>query len=111
MGLKQVPKNARNVSEESGISSAESIDWIAVTACTSLIASGILLLAGQRRAGMVLAASGTALALVDERDTLRKWWQHLPAYVDQVQWLVNQAQEVVDDVTAKGESLKRALSR
>jgi hypothetical protein len=45
----------------------------------------LLLLAGERRAGMVAAASGTALALLDQQQTLHSWWNVLPGYIDQVQ--------------------------
>ncbi len=43
-------------------------DWIKVAACGSLITGGLLLLSGQKRAGLVMAASGTALALLDHEE-------------------------------------------
>jgi hypothetical protein len=87
----------------------DSIDWVRIAACGSLIAGGIMLLSGQRRAGLVVAASGTALALLDHEETLRAWWQVLPGYVDKAQMMIEQVQEVVDNVTEKGESLRRVL--
>jgi hypothetical protein len=70
-----------------------------------------MLLAGQKKAGLVVAASGTALALLNHEDTLREWWDALPGYADRAQWMIEKAQEVVDDITAKGESLRRVLAR
>ncbi len=89
----------------------DSIDWVRVAACGSLIVGGVLLLSGQRRAGLVVAASGTALALLDQEEMLRKWWQALPEYIDKAQWMIEQVQEVVDEVSEKGESLRRVLAR
>src|SRR6478735_5822188 len=83
------------------------IDWVRIAACGSLIAGGCLLVAGKKREGVVLAASGTALALFDHEDTLRSWWQALPLYVDRTQQFVEQVQGVVDNITEKGHSLRR----
>jgi len=60
---------------------SETNDWVRVAACGSLVAGGLLLLTGQKRAGLVLAASGTALALLEHEETLKRWWEALPGYV------------------------------
>jgi len=90
---------------------AASVDWVKVAACGSLITGGLLLLSGQKRAGLVMAASGTALAMLDHEETLRRWWNALPAYVDRAQYMVEQVREVVDDITEKGEAMRRMLAR
>ena len=66
---------------------------------------------GERRAGMVAAASGTALAMIDEKNTLLSWWNAMPGYIDQVQRVLSQVQTTVDDVDAKREALHRVLAR
>ena len=87
------------------------IDWIKIAAGGSLIVGGVLLLTGQRRAGMVAAASGTALALIDQQDALRSWWKILPGYVDQIQRVIGQVQTRVDDIASKRETLQQVLSK
>lgn len=89
----------------------EQYDWVKVAACGSLVAGGLLLLTGQKRAGLVMAASGTALALMDHEDALKRWWEALPGYVDRAQSMFEQVRDVVEDVAQKGESLRRVLSR
>jgi hypothetical protein len=89
----------------------ESVDWVTVAACGSLVTGGLMLLSGKRRAGLVMAASGTALAMLDNEETLRRWWEALPEYVDRAQWMVEQVREVVDDITEKGEAMRRVISR
>ena len=89
----------------------ESHDWVKVAACGSLVAGGVLLLTGQKRAGLVMAASGTALALMDHEETLKRWWEALPGYIDRAQSMFEQVRGVVEDITEKGESLRRVLSR
>jgi ABC-type transporter Mla subunit MlaD len=90
---------------------SEAMNWIAFAAGGTLVASGLLLLAGERRAGMVAAASGTALALLDQQETLHHWWETLPGYIDQVQNVLNKVQDTVNDVAAKREDLRRILAR
>ena len=63
----------------------ESFDWVKVAACGSLITGSLLLLTGKKRAGLVMAASGTALALLDHEDTLRNLWEATPSYVERAQ--------------------------
>lgn len=89
----------------------DSFDWVKFAACGTLITGGLLLLAGQKRAGLVMAASGTALALLDHEETLRNWWDAMPEYVDRAQYMLEQVQDVVEDITEKGESIRRVLSR
>jgi hypothetical protein len=90
---------------------SETNDWVRVAACGSLVAGGLLLLTGQKRAGLVLAASGTALALLEHEETLKRWWEALPGYVDRAQSMFEQVRDVMEDVAEKGESIRRVISR
>jgi len=94
-----------------GADECEPINWIGLTAGTTLAAAGLLLLSGKRRAGMVAAATGTTLAVLDQQETLSSWWNALPIYIDQVQRLLGQVQDTVNDVAVKREALRRALAR
>jgi hypothetical protein len=51
------------------------------------------------------------LAVLDQQETLRSWWNALPGYIDQVQGLLGQVQDTVNDVAIKREALRRALAR
>jgi len=87
------------------------VDWVKIAACGSLLTGGLLLLSGQKRGGLVMAAAGTALALMDHEEALRDWWEAMPGYVDRAQSMLEQVQDVVENITEKGESLRRVLSR
>ncbi len=90
---------------------SETMNWVGFAAGGTLVTAGLLLLAGERRAGMVAAASGTALALLDHQETLHSWWNALPGYIDQVQRVLSQVQATVEDIAIKREALRRALAR
>jgi hypothetical protein len=90
---------------------SETMNWVGFAAGGTLVTAGLLLLAGERRAGMVAAASGTALALLDQQETLHSWWNALPDYIDQVQDVLAKVQDTVNEVAAKREELRRVLAR
>ena len=89
----------------------EPYDWAKVAACVSLVGGGLLLLTGHKRAGLVMAASGTAIAVMDHGETLKRWWEALPGYVDRAQSMFEQVRDVMEGVAEKGESLRRVLGR
>jgi len=103
------PENESTSTQEA--EKSEPMNWIGFAAGGTLVAAGLLMLVGERRAGMVAAASGTALALIEEKELLQTWWNALPGYIDQVQRVLNQVQATVDEVDAKRESLRRVLAR
>jgi hypothetical protein len=90
---------------------SETMNWVGFAAGGTLVTAGLLLLAGERRAGMVAAASGTALAMLDQQETLHSWWNALPGYIDQVQDVLAKVQDTVNEVAAKREELRRVLAR
>ena len=89
----------------------EPTNWIGVTAVGALAASTVLLLAGQRRAGLVAATSGAALALLDQQDAVRACWHALPGYLDEVNKLLGLVQEGVRDFSEKRERIQRILAK
>lgn len=105
------PRLAKEVQVESPAAKDEGLNWVGFAAGSALIAGGLLLLTGQRRAGMVAASAGTALALLDQQETLRAWWNILPTYLDEFQATLNSVQHTVSDVAAKRDKLHRIMVR
>jgi len=89
----------------------ETMSWVGFVAGGTLAAAALLLLSGKRRAGMVAAASGTALAMLEQPETLRCWWNALPGYIDQAQQVLGQVQDAVNEVAVKREALRRVLAK
>jgi hypothetical protein len=104
-------RNAGNSRVRPDASECETLNWVGFAAGGTLVAAGLLLLTGQRRAGMVTAASGAALAMLDQKETLLSWWNTLPAYIDEVQGLLTQVQGAVEELAAQRERLRRILAR
>lgn len=75
-----------------------------------MVAGGLLLLSRQRRTGTLLSVAGAGLALADQKDAVRTWWNNIPEYVERVQGVISQVQNKVDEFTAKRESFHRVLT-
>jgi hypothetical protein len=82
-----------------------------MAAAGTLAASGALLIAGKRRAGLLTAVAGTALVLLDQQEVVSKWWNALPAYLDEVQGMLGRASAAVEDLSMQGEKLRRVLGK
>ena len=65
----QVPA-AGSASFPAPSSASSSPDWTHYIAAATLVAGGVLMVTGHKRAGMAVAAAGTALALVEESSRL-----------------------------------------
>jgi hypothetical protein len=102
---------SRSNARESCASEAESMSWVRMAAAGTLAASGVLLVAGKRRAGLVTAMTGAALVMLDQREVVSEWWTAIPAYLEEMQGMVGRAQAAVDDLSVQGEKLLRVLGK
>ncbi len=89
---------------------AASTDWANLAAGTALVAGGLLLLTRRRKAGVAVAAAGTALALLEHRDTVRSWWIQLPSLVENVQDAVTQVQAKVRELADRRDAIIEAIT-
>ena len=90
-------------------STVSSLPWTRIAAAGALIASGGLLLSGRRKAGLLTAATGASLALLDQQQTVKDWWHDLPSYIGNVQNVLHQAQETLDDVEARRQKIAQLI--
>jgi len=102
-----VDPRAPHSSDDSG----DSINWLRVTSAATLVASGALLLAGKRRIGLVAAATGASLAMIEQQDAIKKWWVLLPGYIVQIQDVINQVDDAVKEFAEQREKLGNVLGR
>jgi hypothetical protein len=84
-------------------------NWTKYAAGGALVAGAALILSQQKRAGLVVACAGTALALLDQKDAVRAGWNAIPGYLDQIETVLTQVQEVVRDVAENRAKLGRIL--
>jgi hypothetical protein len=85
--------------------------WARIAAAGTLLAGGALLLNGKRQAGVAVAAAGTALALLEQQEMIRSWWNQLPGYLEEAQQLLGHVQGAVDELAFQQQKLTKILSR
>ena len=110
MGIVSIPKRRFQESPDAPELEPETRDWVGVAAGGSLLAGGLLMLTGQRRAGLVMAVAGAALTLLGEQEIVRDWWEQFPGYVDRVQNLIGRVQSSMDDLSATQRNLHESLT-
>jgi hypothetical protein len=89
----------------------QSPDWTSFLAAGTLVAGGALLVTGHRKAGMVVAAAGTALALYEEQETVAKWWKNLPGYLKDAQDFLDKIEGYLEEANVQGQRLQTILRR
>jgi len=88
-----------------------SIPWTRSLAAGTLLSSAILLVLGRRKAALAVAAAGGAVALLEDPEGVRKFWNDIPSYVQAGQRFLSRFEGVIEQVAEQGESLKDVLKR
>jgi hypothetical protein len=89
----------------------ESANWIRYAAAGTLAAGGALLVSGHRRIGLIAALSGAALALIDQQDVVRRCWDSLPEFLEELQGTLSKTQAAVEDISVQSQKLRQALGK
>ena len=100
-----------STARESCASGASSRHWVGMVGAGTLVASGVLLVAGKRRAGLLTALTGAALVMLDQQEVVSQWWNALPGCLEEMQRTLGRAQAAVEDLSVQGEKLRRVLGR
>jgi hypothetical protein len=110
MGIVSIPKRKVHQIKKTIESQIESPDVVKVAAGGALVAGGILLLTGQRRAGIALSVAGAALTLLSEQEVVRSWWEQLPDYVEHLEHIVGRMKNSVEEITVTRDNLRQVIT-
>jgi hypothetical protein len=86
-------------------------DWVRIAAGGSFLAGGLLLLSGKKKAGLAVTSGAMALTLLDQKETIKEWWQTIPKHLDNVERLLGHAQNTIEDLAAKRDKLRSMFNR
>lgn len=90
---------------------ANDVRWLRYAAAGTLAAGGALLVTGYRKAGLLAAASGAALAMLDQQEAVREWWNMLPGFLEELHTTLGKAQTAVEDLSTQGQKLQDLLCK
>lgn len=102
---------ASNTALQPTAAESESNCWLRVAAGGSLLTGGILLLYGKHRAGLLAAAVGTSLAMLDQQSTVSEWWAAVPGIIDNAGRVLGQVQSVVDNLESQRDKLRTLVGK
>ena len=86
-------------------------DWTHLLAAATLLTGGALIATGHRKAGMAVAAAGTAMALLEEQETVKKWWESLPGYLDDAQTFLDSIEAYLKEASVQGHRIQSILKK
>jgi uncharacterized membrane protein YphA (DoxX/SURF4 family) len=87
------------------------VGWTRGVAVSSLVVGALLLLGGKRRPGLIAAAVGTAVALLERPGAVRDFWNALPGYVQATQDVLGRTETFVDELHRQGDHLRTVIAR
>jgi hypothetical protein len=85
--------------------------WTRGVAAGSLLAGALLLVTGYRRAGLAVAAAGTAVGLLERPEAVRDFWNAIPDLVHSSQDFLSRAESFIDELNRQGGRIRDMLSR
>ena len=86
-------------------SAAKNPDWMRIGVGASLLTGSLLLLTGKRKAGLLVTAAGTVLAMLEHHEVVAEWWEALPKHLEKAQHMLDQAQQTIGDLTDKRDKI------
>jgi hypothetical protein len=107
MSLSKFPKQI----EASLPSGLHSVPWTRSLAAGTLLASGVLLALGKRKAALAVAAAGGAVALIEDTDGARRFWNDIPGYVKAGQRALGRVEGLIEQAGEQGERFKDILKK
>jgi hypothetical protein len=110
MAIVSIPKRKVHQMKQAIEAQIESPDLAKLAAGGALVAGGILLLTGQRRAGIALSVAGAALTLLTEQEAVRTWWEQIPDYVEHLENMVGRVKNSMEEITVTRDNLKQVLT-
>jgi len=111
MAVVQLSKSVDDPELAPATSETDYSDWLLYAAAGTLAAGGVLLVSGNRKAGLAVAAAGAALAMLDQQETVKACWNALPGYLTEIQEILSRVQGTMDEVAAQGAKLREALGK
>jgi hypothetical protein len=92
-------------------SNVDSVPWTRSVAAGTLLASAILLILGKRKAAIAVAAAGGAVALIEDPDGVRRFWNEVPNYVKAGQRLLGRVEGLIEQAGEQAGQLRDVLRR
>ncbi len=83
--------------------------WTRGLAAGSLLTGAVLLATGRRKSGLAITVAGSLVALLEDSDTVRDFWEDLPNYIRTAQEALGRFEGFVQDLSEQGDRIRRVV--
>lgn len=90
--------------------SLSEMHWTRGVAAGSLLVGAVLLITGRRKSGLALAAAGAAVALLENPEAVREFWDQVPRLLRSSQDFLVRIEDFMDELNKQGVRLRKAVS-
>jgi hypothetical protein len=84
--------------------------WTRGVAAGSLLVGAILLVTGRRKSALAVAAAGAAVALLENPEAVRDFWDQMPRYLRSSQDFLVRIEDFMEELNKQGVRLRKAVS-
>jgi hypothetical protein len=88
----------------------EAMPWMRGVAAGSLLVGAILLVTGRRKSALAVAAAGAAVALLENPEAVRDFWEQVPRLLRSSQDFLVRIEDFMDELNKQGIRLRKAVS-
>lgn len=111
MGVTPFPHPANLPQGEVMTSKKHDPDPVGIALGATFLTGGLLLLSGNKKAGLAVTGSAMALTLLNQRETVLEWWKSVPGHLDNAQRFLDKAHDTIEDLATKREKLRSMFNR
>ncbi len=84
--------------------------WTRGVAAGSLLVGAILLVTGRRKSALAVAAAGAAVALLENPEAVREFWDEVPRLLRSSQDFLVRIEDFMEELNKQGVRLRKAVS-
>ena len=88
----------------------DDMHWTRGVAAGSLLVSAVLLITGRRKSGLALAAAGAAVALLENPEAVRDFWEQIPRLLRSSQDFLVRIEDFMEELNKQGVRLRKTVS-
>ncbi|MFZ0632094.1 MAG: hypothetical protein WCB76_02100 [Acidobacteriaceae bacterium] len=88
----------------------EEMPWTRGVAAGSLLVGAILLFTGRRKSGLAAVAAGAAVALLENPEAVRDFWDQVPRLLRSSQDFLVRVEDFMEELNKQGIRLRKAVS-
>lgn len=88
----------------------EDMHWTRGVAAGSLLVGAVLLITGRRKSGLAVAAAGAAVALLENPEAVRDFWDQIPRLLRSSQDFLVRIEDFMEELNKQGIRLRKTVS-